>query len=832
MKIDKNILNAAKIAACRELFVKYNGKSHTKIEAEMRDLGFTDFSRRILYARTRGTGQRAGWIAEFGWAATLAGNAAALGCKAGSSSLTGPPSSNLHRSHAGGTGVAGEGACVPGVPDFQTWLKRVSPGMTWDWRHQLIIYDHLKRITNGENNRLMIFMPPRHGKSELVTVRYSAWRMRRDPAMKIILASYGQQLANTFSRSIKRVICDDVALSGQAAVGSVPPASGSVPPAVAGGVLVPHGATTRSGFCEACRPNTTDTEKRTTAKHRVSETDGCRFEQLKNGGLCVNCNAELPVANTPPATAGGSDANVFPFATQRPINTAAQWGTTLGGGLRAVGVGGGVTGFGADLIVIDDPVKNRAQAESERYRERVWEWYNDDLYTRLEPNAAMILIQTRWHEDDLAGRLIKQMNEGGEKWEIVDLPALAEETGARARNSPPYEGGVAAASADGVVFPAGDETSSEASRSVILQYAVTNKFEDPQPENHPAAEAAPLLRKEGGSRQCKPKVIGFPRLYSHVNDWSAGHLLANSGSTAVTEPRNEDLVMEHSTSHLTAASENTRNLSDAKPHHAGGTGVAGEGACVPVVFAGGTGVGEQDARPPVGPPVGLPVDWRVPGDALCPERYDIKKLEKIRSQLGMYGFSALYQQKPTPPDGAIFKRDWLRNIVEAAPPGLRWYRGYDLAISTKTTADYTASFRVAIDELGFLYIADGFRERIEYPEQRRFIMERIRTERNTLHGIEDSAHGKAIIQDLRRETRMRGYAFKPVPVVGDKLTRALKWSPIAEEGKLRLVRGAWIKPFINELIRFPMGKHDDQTDAVSIAVHMMAETPDNRLHRF
>ncbi len=64
-------------------------------------------------------------------------------------------------------------------------------------------------------------------------------------------------------------------------------------------------------------------------------------------------------------------------------------------GVRAVGVGGGVTGFGAGLIIIDDPVKSRAEAESETYRENVWGWFNDDIYTRLEPNAAIILIQTK-----------------------------------------------------------------------------------------------------------------------------------------------------------------------------------------------------------------------------------------------------------------------------------------------------------------------------------------------------------------------------------------------------------------------------------------------------
>ena len=109
------------------------------------------------------------------------------------------------------------------------------------------------------------------------------------------------------------------------------------------------------------------------------------------------------------------------------LNTASEWETAGGGVVRSVGVGGGIAGFGAGLVVIDDPVRNRADAESEVFRDRVWDWFNDDIYTRLEPNAAIILIQTRWHEDDLAGRLLKEIEDGGEEWEVVCLPALAEE---------------------------------------------------------------------------------------------------------------------------------------------------------------------------------------------------------------------------------------------------------------------------------------------------------------------------------------------------------------------------------------------------------------------
>lgn len=92
------------------------------------------------------------------------------------------------------------------------------------------------------------------------------------------------------------------------------------------------------------------------------------------------------------------------------------------GGLEAIGIGGGATGKGAHLLIIDDPIKNRAEAESVTYRNKVWDSYTDDLYTRLEPGGAVLVVMTRWHEDDLAGRLIKM---GG--WHELRLPAIAEE---------------------------------------------------------------------------------------------------------------------------------------------------------------------------------------------------------------------------------------------------------------------------------------------------------------------------------------------------------------------------------------------------------------------
>jgi predicted phage terminase large subunit-like protein len=160
--------------------------------------------------------------------------------------------------------------------------------------------------------------------------------------------------------------------------------------------------------------------------------------------------------------------------------------------------------------------------------------------------------------------------------------------------------------------------------------------------------------------------------------------------------------------------------------------------------------------------------------------------------------------------------------VDRPPDNLRWCRGYDLAISTKASSDFTASARCALDKrTGDLYIADVFRRRIEFPEQKRYIIDRITQEKNTEHGIEQALHGLALFQELRRSSGLARYAFKSVRPSQDKFTRALSWANRAEEGKVILVRGPWIRDFIEETVNFPNSPHDDQIDAVSIAVQML-----------
>lgn len=321
-----------------------------------------------------------------------------------------------------------------------------------------------------------------------------------------------------------------------------------------------------------------------------------------------------------------------------------EWETMQGGGLRAVGVGGGITGQGGNLILIDDPVKSREEAESDSYRERVWDWYKDDLYTRLEPDGAIILTMTRWHEDDLAGRLMLEAQNGGEQWEVLNLPALAE-----------------------------------------------------------------------------------------AND---------------------------------------------------------------------------------------PLDRKL-GEALCPERYDVEALENIRMVQGIRSFTALYQGKPQPDEGALFKRQWF-GIVEQAPEGLKWARYWDLAASVKTSADFTASADVGMATDGTIYIRNMIRGRWEWPDAKRIMIQTMLAGNGTRHGIEEAMHGLAAVQELRRDPTLANTHIRGIHVDKDKLARALPWAARAEAGKIKLVQGSWINEFLNEVCAFPNGTHDDQVDTVSGGVQMIA----------
>ncbi len=116
----------------------------------------------------------------------------------------------------------------------------------------------------------------------------------------------------------------------------------------------------------------------------------------------------------------------FSVKLSQDSQAADRWHTDQGGGMLCAGIGSGITGKGSDLLLIDDPVKSWEEATSFTYREKVWNWYLSEARTRVHQRTAIIVVMTRWNEDDLAGRLLKY--HGHEGWQVLNLPAIYDET--------------------------------------------------------------------------------------------------------------------------------------------------------------------------------------------------------------------------------------------------------------------------------------------------------------------------------------------------------------------------------------------------------------------
>ncbi len=210
--------------------------------------------------------------------------------------------------------------------------------------HLDALADALTAIERGDLKRLIVLMPPRHGKSELISLRFPCWYLARHPENYIVQAGYAESISLTHSRRAR-----DIFISPE-------------------------------------------------------------MQRL------------FPDIHHRPERAG--QELIIPER-----QAAHEWGTKQGGSYYAVGIGGGLTGRGFNLGIIDDPVKDSEEANSPTYRERAWDWYGKVFRTRAQPDAAIIVVMTRWHVSDLVGRLIKLADESPEadQWLIHKFRAIREE---------------------------------------------------------------------------------------------------------------------------------------------------------------------------------------------------------------------------------------------------------------------------------------------------------------------------------------------------------------------------------------------------------------------
>jgi predicted phage terminase large subunit-like protein len=440
---------------------------------------------------------------------------------------------------------------------FRDAVDLVYPRYQW-YRHCEVLADVLQRVADGKLKRVMVFMPPRHGKSQLVSKIFPGYLTYRFPESWVGLNSYSAELAYTFSRA------------------------------------------SRDTYTEL-------------------------------GGIMRD------------------DASAV-----------KNWETPHRGGCWAAGVGGPITGKGFGKAgIIDDPLKNAKEAMSSVIKRSHQDWYGTTFYTRGEPDAPIILVMTRWAEDDLAGWLLKQeLEDEPENWHIVNFEALREDV-------PPK-------------FPVG----------------------------------------------------------------------------CTVEP-----------------------------------------------------------------------DWRKVGEALCPERFTVEKLLKIKKRLGTYYFNALYQQRPAPLEGGSFKRNWWK-FYDHLPDNFDLIiQSWDCTFKDNSDSDFVVGQVWGKKDANF-FLIDQVRDRMDIVAT----MAAIRTlsakyPQCSAKLVEDKANGTAVISLLNREIP----GLIAIEPEGGKIVRAAAIAPYTESGNIYLPEPAkkpWIHDYIEEFASFPNGANDDQVDATSQAINWMQSQND------
>lgn len=453
--------------------------------------------------------------------------------------------------------------------DFTTYTY---PDYEVNWHHK-VLCNYLDRFATGDIKRLMVFMPPRNGKSELVSRRLPAYIFGKNPDASIIACSYGSDLAQRMNRDVQRIIDDEKYYD--------------------------------------IFPNTA--------------LNGSNVRTVAKGNFLRN-------------------SDIFEIVNHRGV-------------YKCAGVGGAITGMGMTYGIIDDPYKNRQDANSSTIRNAIWDWYTSTFYTRLEKGGKILITLTRWHEDDLAGRLLKlaKNDPNADQWTILNFPAIAEEQ----------------------------------------------------------------------------------------ND--------------------------------------------------------------------------------------CPEDIRKEGEPLWENKYNLDALHKIKVAVGSYDWASLYQQRPAPPDGNTFKRQWFRYFEETndyyilhSSEGDKKYlkskcwtfQTADTASSAKENADYTVLSTWVVTSDKDLLLEDVFREKIEVPEQERIFENLFRTKKPKYQAIETKNTGIALRQYLMR----KGLPIKELKADTDKVTRAATIMVYYENGKVYHKQNApYLTDIEDELVKFPNDLHDDFVDTASYA---------------
>lgn len=211
------------------------------------------------------------------------------------------------------------------------------------------------------------------------------------------------------------------------------------------------------------------------------------------------------------------------------------------------------------------------------------------------------------------------------------------------------------------------------------------------------------------------------------------------------------------------------------------------------------------------------------GEALWEEKVSRAELIKIKEVMGAYGYSALFDNEPIPPGGELIDSS-LFKIKGHAPDGLTWVRFYDPAVSTKTSANSTASVGMAMDENGNVYIRNLIHGQWNWPTARKIILSTCKIEGPEVKvGMEDAGQQKALIDDIQANKDFNPFAFSGYPVNANKKIRALPWIAKLEAGKVFLIVGKWNQKLMDiaQLFTGQGEEDDDIIDAISGAYQML-----------
>lgn len=202
---------------------------------------------------------------------------------------------------------------------------------------------------------------------------------------------------------------------------------------------------------------------------------------------------------------------------------------------------------------------------------------------------------------------------------------------------------------------------------------------------------------------------------------------------------------------------------------------------------------------------------RRPGEALWPKRFPLETLQRQRETMGPYSWSALYQQNPTPAEGGVFKRRWFE-VVSDMPEIVRTARFWDLAMSSKTSADYTVGVLMGEGVDGKFYVLDVQRVQLEWGDVVPFMARIILQDGSSIpQGIEEKGYMSRAIQALNQDNRLHNYQVWGYPKDTDKLTNALPFAAKSAASMVRLLAGPWNVAWLDEICSFT-GSGDEKDD--------------------